>query len=196
LLIPLEKQRQNWGHDLLFVVGKIVCVKKNMSERSKKQPEDFVIRFAEEKDAPIIVTLIKELAAYEKLEDKVQATEALVKESIFCRKAAEVLIGEYEGEVVAYAVFFQNFSTFAAQPGIFIEDIYVKPNLRRKGFGRQLFRFMARVAVERAYTRIEWTCLDWNTPSIAFYKKMGAEALPDWTTYRLSGEALRTFVQK
>jgi GNAT superfamily N-acetyltransferase len=196
LLIPLEKQRQNWGHDLLFAVGKIVCVKKNMSERSKKQPEDLVIRFAEEEDAPIIVALIKELAAYEKLEDKVQATEALVKDSIFRRKAAEVLIGEYAGEVVAYAVFFQNFSTFAAQPGIFIEDIYVKPHLRRKGFGRRLFMFMARLAVERGYARIEWTCLDWNTPSIAFYRKMGAEALPDWTTYRLSGEALRKFVQK
>jgi GNAT superfamily N-acetyltransferase len=162
-----------------------------MSERSKRQPEDFVIRFAEEKDAPIIVALIKELAAYEKLEDKVQTTEALLKDSIFHRKAAEILIGEYHGEAVAYAVFFQNFSTFTAQPGLFIEDIYVNPHLRRKGFGGQLFRFLARLAVERGYTRLEWTCLDWNTPSIAFYKKMGAEALPDWTTYRLYGEALR-----
>jgi len=157
----------------------------------KRQPEDFHIRFAEEKDVPIIVALIKELAAYEKLEDKVQANEMLVKDSIFRNKAAEIIIGEYEGAPVGYAVFFQNYSTFTGRPGMFIEDIYVKPHLRRKGFGEQLFKFMSRLAVKRGYARVEWTCLDWNKPSITFYKKMGAEALPDWTTYRLSGEALR-----
>ncbi len=176
---------------LLCTVGKIVYRERNVPNHKKRRPEDFVIRFAQEKDAPVIIALIKELAAYEKLEDKVSANEALVKDSIFRRKAAEVLIGEYEGDAVAYAIFFQNFSTFTMQPGIFIEDIYVKPHLRRKGFGKQMFRFMAQLAVERGYSRMEWTCLNWNTPSIAFYKKMGAEALPDWSTYRLSKEALQ-----
>jgi len=162
-----------------------------MSARLERLPEDFVVRFAEERDVPIIVSFIKELAAYEKLEDEVQANEELVQESIFRRKAAEVLIGEYDGDPVAYAVFFQNFSTFEARPGLFIEDIYIKPHFRRKGFGRQLFTFMARLAVERGYARMEWSCLDWNKSSIAFYEEMGAEAMADWTTFRLSGEALR-----
>jgi GNAT superfamily N-acetyltransferase len=150
----------------------------------------FVIRFAGEKDAAILVALIRELAEYEKLLDEVTATEALVHESIFHRKIAEALIGDYHGEAVAYAIFFHNFSSFAALPGLFIEDVYVKPHLRSKGFGKAMFKFLAKLAVERGCARMEWACLDWNAPSIAFYKKMGAEALTDWTMYRLTGESL------
>ncbi len=162
-----------------------------MSNSYKRESKEFVIRFAEEKDAPIIVTMIRELASYEKLEDNVQVTEALIEDTIFNRKAAEVLLVEYKRKVIAYAIFFQNFSTFTARPGIFIEDIYVKPNFRRKGIGRLLFSFIARLGVKRGYARMEWSCLDWNVSSVAFYKKMGAEALTEWTTYRLSGEALQ-----
>jgi GNAT superfamily N-acetyltransferase len=137
-----------------------------------------------------MVALIRELAKYEKLLDKVEATAQQLQESIFCHKAAEALIGEYKGEAVAYAIFFQNFSSFTARPGIFVEDIYVQPHLRRKGFGKALFAFIAKLAVERGCARMEWACLDWNAPSISFYKKMGAEVLTDWTIYRLSGKNL------
>ena len=161
-----------------------------MSANQKAKSGAFAIRFAEEKDAATLVGLIRELAEYERMLDKVKATEELVRNSIFRCKAAEAIIGEYCGEAVAYAIFFHNFSSFTARLGIFIEDIYVKPQLRRMGFGKALFAFMAKLAVERGCASMEWTCLDWNTPSIAFYKKMGAEALTDWTVYGLAGENL------
>ena len=159
-------------------------------KKTEDQVDDFKIRFAVEKDAATVLALIKELAAYEKLADKVEANEQLVKEFLFQRKGAETIIGEYHGEPVAYALFFHNFSSFTARPGLFIEDIYVKPQMRRRGFGKALFGFLAKLAIERRCARMEWTCLDWNTPSIAFYKKMGAETMSDWTIYRLSGEEL------
>ena len=162
-----------------------------MRKSAKSETADFTTRFAEEKDAATLVALIRELAEYEKLQDRVEATERLIQESIFRCKAAEALIGEYKGEAVAYAIFFQNFSSFTARPGIFVEDIYVKPHLRRLGFGEALFAFMAKLAVKRGCARMEWTCLDWNTPSISFYKKIGAEAMADWTIYRLSGKSLQ-----
>jgi GNAT superfamily N-acetyltransferase len=161
-----------------------------MPENPKAQAGGFSIRFAEEKDAATLVALIKKLARYERLLPEVEANEQLVRESIFERKAAEALIGEYNGEAVGYAIFYQNFSSFTARPGLFVEDIYVKPNLRRLGFGKLLFTFIAKLAVERGCARMEWTCLDWNAPSIAFYKKMGAQAMTEWTMYRLAGKNL------
>jgi len=161
-----------------------------MPENLKAHASGFSIRFAEEKDAATLVALIKELAQYEKLLPEVEVSEQLVRESIFVRKAAEALIGENNGEAVGYAIFYQNFSSFTARPGIFVEDIYVKPSLRCMGFGKLFFTFMAKLAVERGCARMEWTCLDWNTPSIAFYKKMGAQAMTEWTLYRLAGTSL------
>jgi GNAT superfamily N-acetyltransferase len=161
-----------------------------MPKRLNAKPDAFAIRFAEEKDAVTLFALIRELAKYENLLDKVNATEALVRKSIFQQKVAEAVIGEYRGKAVGYAIFFHNFSSFTALPGIFIEDIYVKPHLRRKGFGKALFEFLAKLAVERGCARLEWVCLDWNAPSIAFYKKLGAEALTEWTVYKLAGESL------
>jgi GNAT superfamily N-acetyltransferase len=161
-----------------------------MPENSNGQVNGFLIRFAEEKDAAILVGLIRELAQYEKLLPEVEANEQLVRESIFQRKVAEALIGEYNGEAVGYAIFYRNFSSFTARPGMFVEDIYVKPELRRLGFGKLFFRFMAKLAVERGCARMEWTCLDWNASSIAFYKGMGAQAMAEWTMYRLAGKSL------
>jgi GNAT superfamily N-acetyltransferase len=161
-----------------------------MREISAGQITDFRIRFVEENDISAVVTLIKELARYEKLEAQVETTEELLRESFFKHRAAEALIGELKGEAVGYAIFYQNFSSFTARPGLFVEDIYVKPNLRRMGLGRLFFVFMAKLAVDRGYARMEWTCLDWNEPSIAFYEKMGAQALSEWTMYRLAGKSL------
>jgi len=161
-----------------------------MPENSNAQVSGFLIRFAEEKDAATLVGLIRELAQYEKLLPEVEANEQQVRESIFQRKVAEALIGEYKGKPVGYAIFYQNFSSFTTIPGIFVEDIYVKPELRRLGFGKLFFRFIAKLAVERGCARMEWTCLDWNAPSIAFYKRMGAQAMTEWTMYRLAGKSL------
>jgi GNAT superfamily N-acetyltransferase len=136
--------------------------------------DGFTIRFAEEKDAAIIFSMVKELAEYEKLLDSLEATEEILRESLFKCGVAETLIGEYKGKPVGYAIFFHNFSSFVGRIGIYIEDLYVKPQLRGKGFGEAMFMFIAKLAVERKCGRLEWSCLDWNTPSIGFYQKMGA----------------------
>lgn len=161
-----------------------------MLENSKAENSCFSIRFAEEKDAATLVSLIKELAVYEKLLPEVEADEQRIRESLFQRKVAEALIGEYDGQAVGYVIFYQSFSSFTACPGIFVEDIYVKPNLRGMGFGKMFFTFLAKLAVERGCARMEWTCLDWNVSSIAFYKKLGAQAMAEWTMYRLAGKSL------
>ncbi len=162
-----------------------------MEKQFKTQIEDFTIRFAGEKDTGTIFEMVKELAEYEKLLDKLEATKDLIAESLFQRKVAEALIGEYKEKTVCYAIFFHNFSSFVGRPGIFIEDIYVKPKMRGKGFGKAIFSFIAKLAVERICGRLEWTCLDWNEPSIAFYKKMGATAMDEWTIYRVAGKKLQ-----
>jgi GNAT superfamily N-acetyltransferase len=167
-----------------------------MPKRLNAKPDAFAIRFAEEKDAVTLFALIRELAKYENLLDKVNATEALVRKSIFQQEVAEAVIGEYHGKAVGYAIFFHNFSSFTARAGIFIEDIYVKPRFRRKGFGKAFFEFLAKLALERGCARLEWACLDWNAPSIAFYKRLGAEALTEWTMYKLAGESLVKAAEK
>ena len=152
---------------------------------------DCSIRFAVPEDLPAILGFIRGLAAYEKLEDQVVATEALLREWIFEKKKAEVLLAEADGKAVGFALFFHNFSTFLGRAGLYLEDLYVLPEDRGKGYGKALLRQLARIAVEEGCGRLEWWCLDWNRPSIDFYLSLGAEPMEDWTVYRISGETLR-----
>ncbi len=148
-------------------------------------------RFAERKDTPLILSFIKALAEYEKMSDQVVATEALLEEWIFDRKKAEVIFCVAEGTEVGFALFFHNFSTFLGRAGLYLEDLFVKPEYRGKGYGKGLLTELARIAVERGCGRFEWWCLDWNRPSIDFYRSMGAEPMEDWTVYRIAGDTLK-----
>ena len=152
---------------------------------------DFVMREAQADDCALILALIRELAEYEKLTHEVVATEEVLRETLFgSRPAAEAIIAEYQGRAVGYALFFHNFSTFTGRPGIYLEDIYVKPEARGRGFGKCLLTYLARLAVERKCTRVEWSVLDWNEPSIRFYRSLGAAPMDEWTVQRLDGAAL------
>ncbi|MDT8429725.1 MAG: GNAT family N-acetyltransferase [Pseudomonadales bacterium] len=151
----------------------------------------FSIRAARPDDCALILGFIQELADYEKLSHEVLATPDILRETLFGeRRYAEVLIGEYEGRAVAYALFFHNFSTFTGRPGIYLEDIYVQPAMRGKGFGKTLMTVMAKLAVDRKCTRLEWSVLDWNEPSIRFYRSIGAIPMDGWTVQRMTGDAL------
>jgi GNAT superfamily N-acetyltransferase len=150
------------------------------------------IREAAEEDVPLILSLIRELAEYERLSDEVVATEDGLRGSLFGeRRYAEVLIAEHDGAPAGFALFFHNFSTFLGKPGIYLEDLYVRPEFRGSGIGRQLLVKLAHLASERGCGRLEWSVLDWNEPSIGFYMQLGAVAMDDWTIYRVSGHALR-----
>jgi GNAT superfamily N-acetyltransferase len=151
---------------------------------------DFKIRFAEKEDTKLILNFIKELADYEKLLNEVVATEEILYDSLFVRKKAEVVIGEYEGKPVGFALFFHNFSTFLGKPGIYLEDLYIKPEMRGKGIGKNMLSFLGKLAVERDCGRLEWWCIDWNEPSIKFYKGMGAKSMDEWTVYRVYDASL------
>jgi GNAT superfamily N-acetyltransferase len=153
------------------------------------------IRFAEEKDAALILQFIKELAAYEKMSDDVIATIKDIEETIFEKSYAEVVICEYDESPAGFCLFFHNYSTFLGKPGLYIEDLYVKESFRGKGLGKLLLKFMAHLAVERNCGRLEWSCLDWNKPSIDFYIAQGAKAMNDWTVYRVSGEQLKELAE-
>jgi len=151
--------------------------------------ENLVIRNAEEKDIPIILLLIKELAEYEKLSDEVTADEEKLRKNLFGnKKYAEVLIAEYEGKPAGQALFFHNFSTFLAKPGIYLEDLYVRPYLRGKGIGKALLIQLVELAKERGCARVEWAVLDWNKSAIDFYEKLGAHPMDEWTVFRLTEE--------
>lgn len=158
--------------------------------------ESFKIRFAERNDVPLILEFIKELAAYEKLSDQVAATEEILTDSLFERKTAEVILGEYEGKPVAFAIFFHNFSSFVGKPGIYLEDLFVKPEFRKMGIGKIMLSYIAKLCIERNCGRLEWSCLDWNEPSIAFYKKMGAIPMDEWTVYRVRGNSLNELAKE
>lgn len=147
-------------------------------------------RSAERRDVPLILRYIRELARYEKLEEEVVATEEILEEWLFDKEKAEVIIAMAEGKEVGFALFFHNFSTFLGRAGIYLEDLYVEPAHRGQGIGTALLRELARIAVSRGCGRLEWWCLDWNKPSIEFYRSLGAEAMEDWTVYRISGETL------
>jgi GNAT superfamily N-acetyltransferase len=151
---------------------------------------DYKLRFAESDDVPLILEFIKELADYEKMLTDVVATEEGLRESLFQKKMAEVIIGEFKNQPVGFALFFHNFSTFLGKPGIYLEDLYVKPKMRGKGFGKIILSFLAQLVIDRNCGRLEWWCLDWNKPSIEFYKQLGAVPMEEWTVYRVCDEAL------
>lgn len=149
------------------------------------------IRPATEEDVPLLLRFIKELAEYENLSHEVSATEEVLKESLFGeRRVAEALLAHSGGEPAGFALFFHNFSTFLGRPGIYLEDLYVRPEFRGSGIGRALLVHLAKLAKERGCGRLEWWVLDWNESSIGFYKSLGAVAMDDWTVYRVTGEAL------
>lgn len=152
--------------------------------------ENLTFRFAEKEDVSKILYFIRELASYEHMLDEVVATEELLEEWLFEKEKAEVLFAVKDGEEIGFALFFHNFSTFLGRAGIYLEDLYVKPEYRGNGYGKALLQELARIALERGCGRLEWWCLDWNQPSIDFYLAMGAEPMKDWTVYRVAGEAL------
>jgi GNAT superfamily N-acetyltransferase len=149
-----------------------------------------VIREATAKDTPLVFALIRDLAAYERLSDQITATEESIRHWIFDQHAAEVLIGEIDGEPAGYALYFRTFSTFGGKAGMYVEDVYVTEPLRKQGLGKAFFIRMAQICQQRGYGRMEWNCLDWNAPSISFYTSMGAVPLSDWTMFRLSRDAV------
>lgn len=148
------------------------------------------IRFADENDLALILDFIKQLAAYENMLDEVDATEELLREWLFVRKVAEVIFIMEDDVEVGFALFFHNFSTFLGKAGIYLEDLFVKPEYRGKGYGKALIKKLASIAIERGCGRLEWSCLDWNQPSIDFYLSLGAEAMDEWTVYRVAGDTL------
>ena len=147
-------------------------------------------RFAQKKDSKLILEFITELAVYEKMLDEVVATEDLLNEWLFEKKIAEVIFVMENDTEVGFALFFYNFSTFLGKGGIHLEDLFVKPQYRKKGYGKALIKKLAEITVERGCGRLEWSCLDWNRPSIEFYLSLGSEALDDWTNFRLTGDNL------
>jgi GNAT superfamily N-acetyltransferase len=155
----------------------------------------FLIRFAKEKDAALILTLIHELAAFEKLEDQITATVEDIYVSLFEKKQAEVIIGEVSGEPAAFALFFHNYSTFLGKANLFLEDLFVKEEYRGKGFGKSMLCHLAQIAVERGCERLDWLCLDWNSPAIDFYQGIGAITLGDRQIFRISGDRLADFAE-
>lgn len=151
----------------------------------------FMLRAAELRDVTVIVQLIRELAAFERLEHLVQATPEKLRPQLFGeRPAAEAMVAEVQGEVVAFALYFTNFSTFLAQPGLYLEDLYVRPAQRGRGIGEAMLKRLAALAVERGCGRFEWSVLDWNADAIRFYERLGATVMPDWRICRVTGEVL------
>ena len=154
--------------------------------------EHCTFRAAVPGDEALILDFIRQLAIYERMEDQVVATPELLREWIFEKQKAEVIFAEVDGEAVGFTLFFHNFSTFLGRAGVYLEDLFVLPRHRGKGYGKALLNNLARVAVERGCGRLEWTCLDWNKPSIDFYtKRMHAVPMDEWTVYRLTGDTLR-----
>ena len=158
---------------------------------------DFVIRHATSEDCQTILDFITELAIYEKLEHQVVATPATLQETLFGEKPyAMSIIAQYQGKPVGYALFFNNFSTFTGRPGIYLEDLYIQPAMRGKGFGKALLAYLAKLAVDSNFTRVEWSVLDWNEPSIQFYRSIGAKPMDEWTVQRLDGDELHAFAKE
>ena len=152
-------------------------------------------RNAERTDTGLILQFIKELADYEKMLDEVVADEATLEAWIFDKQKAEVIFAMEDGKEVGFALFFHNFSTFLGRAGIYLEDLYVKPECRGKGYGKAILKKLASIAVERGCGRLEWWCLDWNKPSIDFYLSLGAEPMTDWTVYRIAGDTLKQLAE-
>jgi GNAT superfamily N-acetyltransferase len=152
---------------------------------------NLLIRPAVEQDVPLVLSFIQQLAEYERLTHEAVVTEDSLRESLFgTRRCAEVLLGYFDSQPVAFAVFFHNFSTFLGRPGLYLEDLFVIPEMRGRGFGRAMLVELARIARERGCGRFEWSVLDWNEPAIGFYKKLGAVPMEEWTVFRVKGDAL------
>lgn len=160
-----------------------------MSERLR-------IAAARREDAGLVFAFIKELAEYERLADTVVVTEAMIEQALFsARPAAEAVLAYWDDQPVGFAVFFTNFSTFVGRPGIYLEDLFVRPAARRNGIGRALLRHLAGLCTQRNYGRLEWAVLDWNQPAIEFYKSLGAVPMDQWTVFRLAGEPLKNLAE-
>jgi GNAT superfamily N-acetyltransferase len=158
---------------------------------------DFQIRPVTPEETPLLLRLIRELAEYEKMLDEVETTEETLREALFgARPAAEALLGLEDGEAVGYAIFFHNFSTFVGRRGLYLEDVYVRPPARGRGYGLAFLKHLAQLATERNCGRLEWCVLDWNTPAIDFYKKLGAVPMDEWTTFRLDEKSLQNLAHK
>lgn len=164
-------------------------------EREGPAEQDLTFRFATEEDIPLLLYYIRELATYEKLDHEVTANEEVLREHLFQHKDAEVIIGEANGQPVGYSLFFHNFSTYLGRAGVYLEDLYVHPAYRGKGYGRLFLRHMAQIALERGCSRLEWCCLDWNETSIRFYKEIGARPMEGWTIFRLDGDMLKNMAE-
>lgn len=152
--------------------------------------EKFTFRYAKRDDISLILQFIKDLAAYEKMINEVVADEKTLEEWIFDKQKAEVIFVVVDDEEIGFALFFHNFSTFLGRAGIYLEDLFVKPEYRGKGYGKAILKKLAVIAVERGCGRLEWWCLDWNKPGIDFYLSLGAEPMDDWTVYRITGDTL------
>jgi GNAT superfamily N-acetyltransferase len=165
-----------------------------MSSKEKIIPtriKGFEIRHAEKKDVSLIRSLIRELAEYEKMLDEMIATEELLEKHLFGKnKFVEVVLGYYNGVPVGFALFFHNFSTFVGKPGLYLEDLYIKPEYRGKDFGKLLLAYLAKLAVKRDCGRYEWCVLNWNEPALKFYKTLGAKVMDEWLIHRVTGDAL------
>lgn len=148
-------------------------------------------RFAKREDTQLVLQFVKELAEYEGMLDQVVANEATMESWLFDKQKAEVIFALEDGKEVGFALFFHNFSTFLGKAGIYLEDLYVKPEFRGKGYGKGLITKLAAIAAERGCGRLEWWCLDWNKPSIEFYLSLGAQPMSDWTVYRITGDTLK-----
>ena len=155
----------------------------------------FRFRYAEEKDTALILHFIRQLAIYEKMEDQVSATEEMLKEWLFEKKTARVIFALEGDKEVGFALFFHNFSTFLGKGGIYLEDLFVLPSYRGKGYGKALLKQLAKIAVSEGCGRLEWMCLDWNRPSIDFYLSLNARPMEDWTLYRLTGDTLQRMAE-
>lgn len=157
---------------------------------------NLTFRYAKESDTTLILQLIKELAEYEKMIDEVVATEDILREWLFDKKKAEVIFAVADGIEVGFALFFHNFSTFLGRAGIYLEDLYVRPEYRGFGYGKSILKKLAQIATDRGCGRLEWWCLNWNKPSIDFYLSLGAKPMEDWTVYRIAGDTLKDMAMK
>ena len=156
---------------------------------------NFTIRPAKETEAGLILEFIKKLAAYEKCSDEVVADEQTLYQSLFVEKAAEVVFAEEDGVVIGFALFFHNFSTFVGRKGLYLEDLFIIPEKRGLGYGKAILKYLANIAVERNYGRMEWICLDWNAPSLAFYRSIGAIPMDEWTVQRMNENVVKKFAE-
>ncbi len=155
----------------------------------------FRLRTTDIHDVSLILSYIHKLAVYEKLEHIMTATEETLRQSLFIDKRAEVIIAEYDEKPIGFALFFHNYSTFLGKANLYLEDLFIDPEFRNKGFGRVMFKYLAKLALERGCERFDWMCLNWNHPSISFYERLGAKPLSDWITFRLDHEGMKNLTK-